>query len=126
MKKISPGIELATLAIGIATLVANIVFPNIPLQWRGIAIILIAFGLVGGAYGLIALFFNINTGPVKFSLAIICLSIGVCFVIAEPEGIPPPLLVPLGGGVLLTLVLQSIRANISRRREDKKDLLPRG
>lgn len=105
---------------------ATIVFPNVSLQWRGIAIILIAFGLVGGAYGLIALFFNIKPGPVKFALAIICLSIGVCFVIAEPEGILPPLLVPLGGGVLLTLVLQSIRANLSRRREDKKDLLPRG
>ncbi len=116
MRKLTPTLEVAVLVIGGCVLLLTLTVGDVHSQWQGIAAILIMFGLVGTLYGSLAAFFRLSPSPLKYCIAITIAVIGCACLIAQPDGLLAPALIPLGGGVLMTLVLQSVQNKLVGRK----------
>ncbi len=117
MKTLSPTVQIVLLLGGFLILAPSIYIDWIPNVWMGISALMILLGICGSLYGILARIFKIQPSLWKYLLAFIVTIIGTVFTIREPEGILTPLPIVIGGGVILTLVLQDIEHRFFQKGE---------
>lgn len=116
MRKLTPILELTLLVLGGVLLILTHIQGDVHSQWQGVAAILIMFGLVGTLYGSLSAIFHIPPSPIKYASAIFITAVGCACLIAEPDGLLAPALIPLGGGVLMSLMLQSLHNKLAGKK----------